>query len=101
MASEYRISSANHARRTFASPKTRSNKGARNLISSSVSLTSNTQIDGTLSPVMALLVIAVQQHDGVALFPPPRRPSRCRDPPPLLLIRKCRRDRARFHAKLC
>src|SRR6516164_8279642 len=56
MASEYRISSANHSRRTFASPKTRSNKGARNLISSSVSLTSNTQIDGMLSPVMALLV---------------------------------------------
>src|SRR5215831_10029844 len=45
------MSCPNHSRRTLLSPNSRLNSGARNSMSSSVSLTSNTQIDGTTAPL--------------------------------------------------
>src|SRR5215831_8969723 len=45
------MSCPNHSRSTLLSPNSRSNRGARNSMSSSVSLTSNTQIDGTTAPL--------------------------------------------------
>src|SRR5437016_1496336 len=44
------MSCPNHSRMTLLSPNSRSNSGAMNSMSSSVSLTSNTQIDGTTVP---------------------------------------------------